>query len=153
LARQPEDGGNVRDHHETIKELEKATILNKIKEREDMSGYALKSTIKGLYNADKEKLIDKNASKTFYLHEDNNDWKKEKTMEKYNAKQVSMSSSMKFIGKEKPEVMQYYEKCVEKYDAPNKFENFKNDLIPSRSQYNAQLKDQLISQAEAKEKK
>lgn len=103
----------VRGKQDMRNTLDKFNIKAKVEEREARSLLASKSVMKIKVNPEKENFIEKTQKETFFLHKDCQDPLKVKTIQKFNRTQMSISSSGKFMRSEKPELINYYEKCVE----------------------------------------
>jgi hypothetical protein len=106
------DMGYCRDLHEKVLKEQQDKIKQKIQEREKRSQLACEGAL-GLKNYEKDDMIKKNEADTFFLHRVRKDPILEKAKLKNAALEGRMHQIAKHIRNEKPEVVSYYDKCVE----------------------------------------
>jgi hypothetical protein len=104
---------------------------------------------------EKDKLIERNQSKTFFLHEENKDPLKQKAIERQNNNDKLVMNISKRFKNENFGVNQYYKNCVENYnntkdDDKDKINQLKT--IRSRSSLNRSLKMQVFDKQTEVEK-
>jgi hypothetical protein len=104
--------GYCRDLHEKLLKEQQVKIKQKIKERENRSQVASEKALQ-LKNYEKDDLIKKNEADVFFLHRIRKDPILEKAKKKNAENQDRMPELAKHIRNEKPDVVSYYEKCVE----------------------------------------
>lgn len=144
--------------HEKLKMMMKHRISSEIEKRQLLSEKAARAFIN---YSEKDKLIQAQEGKNFSLIDGNKDLVKEKALNNYKKREMVISKSSKYIHSEKPEVKEYYEKCVEyslnlinfsNYDQKEVFKGYKNPCI-GKVNYVAELDSQVLSKQVKEEKK